>query len=458
MKRILYMPLILLLAIFFSCSKELHIEKSVPTISRIETVGAVTAVTVPSTVGFNVSVEDAVRPLSTLEIEVLINDLVVESKSIRTKGNSAKVENETIAIPFVKDMDPVEDVVVRFNSINIDGDHATKDIIIKASRPVLPSTLYYLVEGGSSIPLSNSTEHPFVYKSTEGIFESKISGKIATESPLADADFIWGKGRYESESAIVSSTGDDIEFDYTGMIVKQIIFDAQTFLIDVKGDVATKITLNPRVDAADSEMKSAVVSLKKGQFLEIIGGNMESNFNPDFFNHSASSKIYEFLGEDGDWEIIYSPRYKGLWVTRLQDEAPTNYWVVGHGFTTATIWHADYKGIGWDLDDFKQVAYARKIEDKVYQATVFISNEHDWESFEFQFYSSRTWDAVPAEFSAASIQGDKQGFSIGAPIAGKPGKSISITNAPGFVPGYYKLVLDLGQGVEKATVHITKID
>ncbi len=458
MKRIIYIPLILLLASFLSCSKDLHIEKSVPTISHVETIGAVTAVTVPSTVSFNVSVEDAVRPLSTLEIEVLINDLVVESKSIRTKGHSATVEKETVAIPFVKDMDPVEDVVIRFNSINVDGDHTTKDVIIKATRPVLPSTLYYLIEGSSPILLNNSIENPFVYKSVEGIFESKIAGKIATASSLADADFIWGKGRYESESAIVSGTGDDIEFDYTGMIVKQIVFDAQTFLIDVQGDVATKIALNPRSDATDSEMKSAIVSLKKGQFLEIAGVNMESNLNPDFFNHSASSKIYEFLGEDGDWEIIYSPKYKGLWVTRLQDEAPTNYWVVGHGFTTATSWHADYKGIGWDLDDFKQVAYARKIEEKVYQATVFISNEHDWESFEFQFYSNRTWEAVPAEFSAASILGDKQGFSIGAPIAGKPGKSISITNASGFVPGYYRLVLDLGQGVEKASVNITKIN
>ncbi|MFD2555265.1 DUF5016 domain-containing protein [Sphingobacterium tabacisoli] len=458
MKRIIYIPLILLVVSFLSCSKDLQVEKSVPTISRVETVGAVIAVTVPSTVSFNVTVEDAVRPLSTLDIEVLINDLVVESRSIRTKGHRATVENEAIAIPFVKDMDPVEDVVVRFTSINVDGDHATKDIIIKATRPILPSTLYYLIEGASPILLTNSIANPFVYKSAEGIFESKVSGKIATESSLVDADFIWGKGRYESESAIVGSTGDDIEFDYTGMIVKQIIFDAQTFLIDVQGDVATKITLNPRNDATDSEMKSAIVSLKKGQFLEIAGVNMESNLNPDFFNHSASSKIYEFLGEDGDWEIIYSPKYKGLWVTRLQDEAPTNYWVVGHGFTTATSWHADYKGIGWDLDDFKQVAYARKIEEKVYQATVFISNEHDWESFEFQFYSNRTWEAVPAEFSAASILGDKQGFSIGAPIAGKPGKSISITNASGFVPGYYRLVLDLGQGVEKATVHITKIN
>jgi len=442
---------------FFSCSKDLYIEKSTPTIDYVKTIGGVKELSVPGAVSFDIAVKDEVRPLSTLEIEVLINDIAVQSKSIRTKGHSAVVENETLAIPFVKDMDPIEDVVVRFTSINVDGNQMVKDVILKATRPVLPTTLYYLTEGGSPILLTNSTTEPFVYKSVESIFESKISGKIATANTLEDADFIWGKGRYESESAIVSSTGDDIEFDYTGMIVKQIIFDAQTFLIDVKGDVATKIALNPRSDAKDTEMKSAVVSLKKGQFLEIVGVNMETNYNPDFFNHSASSKIYEFLGEDGEWEIIYSPRYKGLWVTRLQDEAPTNYWVVGHGFTTATAWHDDYKPIGWDLEDFKQVAYGRKTGDNVYQATVFISNEHDWGSFEFQFYSNRTWGAVPAEFSAASIHGDSQGFSIGAPIAGNPGKSISITNAPGFVPGYYKLVLDMTKGAAQATVNITKV-
>lgn len=457
MKRIIYIPLILMVLSFFSCSKDLYMEKSTPTIDYVKTIGDIKELSVPGVVSFSIAVKDEVRPLSTLEIEVLINDIVVQSKSIRTKGNSAIVENEALDIPFVKDMEDVEDVVVRFASINVDGDSAVKDVILKARRPVLPTTLYYLIEGGSPILLTNSTAEPLLYKSAESIFESKISGKIATANTLEEADFIWGKGRYESESAIVSSAGDDIEFDYTGMIVKQIIFDAQTFLIDVKGDVATKITLTPRSDAHDSEMKSATVNLKKGQFLEIVGLNMESNFNPDFFNHSASSKIYEFLGEDGDWEIIYSPKYKGLWVTRLQDEAPTNYWVVGHGFTTATAWHDDYKPIGWDLEDFKQVAYGRKIAENVYQATVFISNEHDWGSFEFQFYSNRTWEAVPAEFSAASIQGDSQGFSIGAPIAGKPGKSISITNAAGFVPGYYRLVLDMTKGAEQATVHITQV-
>lgn len=457
MKKIIYIPMILMVLSFFSCSKDLYVEKSTPNIDYIKTIGDVKELSVPGTVSFNIAVKDDVRPLSTLEIEVLINDIAVQSKSIRTKGNSAIVENEVLDIPFVKDMDDVEDVVVRFTSINVDGDSAVKDVILKARRPVLPTSLYYLIEGSSPIILTNSTAEPLLYKSVESIFESKISGKIATANTLEQADFIWGKGRYESESTITTSTGDDIEFDYTGMIVKQIIFDAQTFLIDVQGDVATKISLNPRSDVNDSEMKSAIVSLKKGQFLEIAGINMEQNYNPDFFNHSASSKIYEFLGDDGDWEIIYSPRYKGLWVTRLQDEAPTNYWVVGHGFTTATAWHNDYKSIGWDLDDFKQVAYGRKTEDNVYQATVFISNEHDWESFEFQFYSNRTWGAVPAEFSTASIQGDSQGFSIGAPIAGKPGKSISITNGSGFIPGYYQLVLDLTKGPEQATVHITKV-
>lgn len=457
MKKIIYIPVILLLLSLFSCSKELMVDRSVPTIDYIETIDAVKELTVPGKVGFNVSVKDQVRPLSTLEIEVLINDIVVQSKSIRTKSNSAVVENEIMDIPFVKDMDVVEDVVVRFTSINIDGDNTVKDVVIKAKRPQLPSTLYYLLEGGSVIELINTAAQPTVYKSAAGIYESKISGKIATEAVLADADLIWGKGRYESESAITTSAGDDIEFDYTGMIVKQIVFDAQTFLIDVVGDVATKITLNPRSDANDEEMKSAVVSLKKGQFLEINGVNMDTNFNPDFFNHSASSKIYEFLGEDGDWEIIYSPRYKGLWVTRLQDEAPDNYWVVGHGFTTATTWHDDYKSIGWDLDDFKQVAYGRKIATDTYQATIFVSNEHDWGSFEFQFYSNRTWDAIPAEFTSAALLGDTQGFSIGAPIAGKPGKSISITNAAGFIPGYYKFVLNLTKGADQATVHITKV-
>ncbi len=117
------------------CEKDEHMvtyPESYPVFDQAEV--AESDITYGDSITVSVAVSDKGTPLSTLELQVVVNNELIASESIRTKGNSAEV-NRRYGVPFVANRPDNAPVKVYLSSINVDG--YTTDTILNttAMRP-----------------------------------------------------------------------------------------------------------------------------------------------------------------------------------------------------------------------------------------------------------------------------------------------------------------------------------
>lgn len=400
---------------------------------------------------FDVKLSDAIRPLSTLEVELVANDVVISSKSIRTKGNSVSLDNISLFVPFTSNIATSDELKVNFTLINVDGGETKEQKILKAIRPELPETLYLILSDKSVIELHAKENTPYIYESVDGGYPSTFSAKIATSEDLAQAEYVWNAGVDDNIAAIGDRFGSDIKFSYSNWLVKKIIFDAFSFNFDIEG-LRLVIMVNDVQMTASGNYLYSSVDFTKGQKFSISGiDNIEQAYNRDFFEYSPETKTCKFIGESGKWDVYYSLEYNYIWVNRMADVAPATYWIIGHGFSSSSSWYSAFNSIGWDLDDVKQLAYMRPLEPNKYQATVYLSDQHDWGGFDIQIFSDRTWDAKFAVFSNDLLSGDASGVSAAG------GSMADLVGGEGFVPGYYCITLDISDGLDKSKVDFKRL-
>lgn len=426
--------------------------ETVITIPEIETlaVSGSDNVTLGDSVFFNATVNDDKTPLSTLEVELLSKEVVLEHKTIRTKGNKVSLSDISIFVPFMPNVATGDELTLRFTLINVNGGEAKMEKKLKAVRPQLPETLYMVLSDESVIELHATEENPLMYESDEGGYVSAFSAKIATSPNPLEAEYVWNAGDKDNTAVIGNKFGPDVRFSYNSWLVKKIKFDAFSFTLDVEG-LKLVVKVKGVQMIASGEYLYAGVNFTKGGEFEIEGiENPEAACNRDFFTYNAQTGKYTFTGESGKWDVYYSLNYNYIWVNRMADVAPATYWIIGAGLSSIPRWYPAFNDVGWDLDDVKQLAYMKPIEANKYQASIYLSDQVPW-GFDIQIYSNRTWKANFAVFANDRLTGDIEGFLA----AGR--NMADLVMSDGFVPGYYRLTLDITDGLAKAKVHIERL-
>ena len=184
--KILFL-LIFISAIFVSCSDNDDSSTIVVPVIESLAIKGNENIKLGDSIYFDAKVSDAVRPLSTLEVELVANDVVISSKSIRTKGNSVSLDNISLFVPFTSNIATGDELKVNFTLINVDGGETKEQKTLKAIRPELPETLYLILSDKSVIELHAKENTPYIYESEEGGYPSTFSTKIATsEDPAHD--------------------------------------------------------------------------------------------------------------------------------------------------------------------------------------------------------------------------------------------------------------------------------
>ncbi|MEA4948768.1 MAG: DUF5016 domain-containing protein, partial [Petrimonas sp.] len=211
--------------------------ETVITIPEIETlaVSGSDNVTLGDSVFFNATVNDDKTPLSTLEVELLSEEVVLEHKTIRTKGNKVSLSDISIFVPFMPNVATGDELTLRFTLINVNGGEAKMEKKLKAVRPQLPETLYMVLSDESVIELHATEENPLMYESDEGGYVSAFSAKIATSPNPLEAEYVWNAGDKDNTAVIGNKFGPDVRFSYNSWLVKKIKFDAFSFTLDVEG-------------------------------------------------------------------------------------------------------------------------------------------------------------------------------------------------------------------------------
>ncbi|MCI2083192.1 MAG: hypothetical protein LKJ93_08450, partial [Bacteroidales bacterium] len=404
-------------------------------------------IAVPGNVTFNVSIADDNYALSTLEISAALEDgTVIASESIRTTGNSVDLTDQILEIPFCAGMDAGASLGVTFKAINVDGESVVQSEILSIKRPSLPSELYMTV-GDRVYTMAQDDTDSYLYstKETDG-FESAVTATISTASDLSEASYIWGASGTTNLGKICSISDSGIEISYPSVMVDNYTFNALTFEVKAVGQ-EFDVSVNGKALTPSSGLLYANVSFTKDAQFEITGiADMDSAWNRDFFSYEDGK--FTFLRESGSYDVYYSPKYNYIWVVNMDAVAPECLWVIGHGFTCATEWNTDYASGGWSNTDVLQMGYAVRIADERYQCSMYLNNEHEWGTFEFEVYSDRQWNKTNG-FCGISLSGDTRGVKLNGAADGKPG----LTSDSGFHPGYYTIVFDNATG----DINLTRI-
>jgi hypothetical protein len=200
----------------------------------------------------------------------------------------------------------------------------------------------------------------------------------------------------------------------------------------------TTIDLSTFADAGNNLIQGQV-SFENGVRIVVNGladpSTIGTAYNRDFFSYDPASGMLAFIGETGTYDVYYSGKYNYFWVAKMSDSHPATFWIIGNGFTCAPQWHSDFNPLtGGNVNDIRQMAYMKPLENNQYQATIYISLSHDWGDVEIQLKPVRT--AEPERLALPTLTGDSAGLS-------SMNWGIYTDSSTGFVPGYFRVTMDL---------------
>lgn len=466
MKKIFNKSILGLLAVLLlvSCRQEelrVRFPASMPVFDSISV--AENAIVYGDSISLSLGVSDPLTPLSTLEIKVVVNDEIIASESIRTKGYSAAY-TQRYGVPFVAHMPDGAEVEVHVSSINIEG--TKKDTVIFntiASRPPIPTI--FMVTNTSTAELKLVDAGNYIYEATGLTFGNEISFRLVTKvdrfkkpdwKNAENIAFGWvnnGLGLVYpviEGTSVKSITGEMITLsDPTLVGFNKVTLDLYNFTVKGDGDklvpatsmdvstfgtVELSSTNNLNVTTKEN-WKKGQMYLGKGTVMTFSGiTDLSNSLTPDFFDVKTATTA-EFLGETGIYTVYYLPRLNYLWVEQPTAVYPDALWLCGVGFGPHKTPHE--KSSSWNWNTPLEYKYCRKVADGVYEAVFYAEHVIDpvptaesWRlTFSAKFFHQRNWggeeDArtytMPNSLLFAPTDSDKGNFVGTADFAAVPG-------------------------------------
>ncbi|MEA4937940.1 MAG: DUF5016 domain-containing protein [Paludibacter sp.] len=454
-----------MLAILFlmSCQQDelrVRFPASMPVFDSIAV--AEDAIMYGDSISLSLGVSDPLTPLSTLEIKVVVNDEIITSETIRTKGSSATYAKR-YRVPFVAHMPDGAEVEVHVSSINIEG--TKKDTVIFntiASRPSIPTI--YLVSTTSTAELKLIDAPNHIYEATGLTFGNEVSFRLVTKvDRFKKADwknpdniaFGWVNGGlglvypiFEGTN-VKSVTGELITLsDATLVGFNKFTLDLFNFTVKGDGDklvpatsmdvsafATVELSSTSHLNVATKEnWKKGQMYLGKGTVMTITGmTDLANSLTPDFFNVKSATTA-EFLGETGIYTVYYLPGLNYLWVEQPNAVYPDVLWLCGVGFGPHKTPNQKYSSWNWNTP--LEYKFCRKVSPGVYEAVIYVEHVIDasiaepWrKTFNIKFYHQRGWggeeDArtytMPNTLLYAPTESDKGNYAGTAELATVPG-------------------------------------
>jgi hypothetical protein len=419
--------------------------KSFPTIevAQVEQ----TTITYGDSISLTVTISDD-TPLSTLEVQVVVNNEVVTSESIRTKGKSSTI-NRRYYIPFVANRPDNEPVKVYLSSINVDG--WTTDTIINttvARRPEMDQ-IWLVPTVGKSYKLNLIDSANLIYYVEGMSYGTTLTYRLATKvDKFFKVDFsglVFGK--VGDGIGLIDESGDPITTtDETLVGISKFTFDALKFTVEVGGKLLEPVTtLDINVDLTPMVMASKNFlggNVYFGEGLEVTFTgltNLANSLPPDYFEVTGENTA-TFLGPTAIYKAYYYIDGVYLYVEPQPDVIyPEALWVCGTGFGRPSSPYETTSSWNWNTPfDY---APCRLVSTGVYQLTIYGKNTDDeadgFGSLDFKFFFKRGWWDAAHEIDAST-------YTITPPFFGRTDTgNIGNVNAGGTsFEGVYRITLD----------------
>lgn len=437
MKNTIQLVLISLMAILtVSCQDEelrVRYDESHPVFTKA--IVAENQITYGDSISLEVEVADDKTPLSTLQIKVVVNDELVASEEIRTKGNSSAYTSR-YSIPFQPRMPDNAEVEVHLSSINVEG-YTTDTVLFNtiAKRVPIPDLwITFNTAMGIKLTLVDAQKH--LYQATNLSLSNNITFRLATKVRSGNRIDWTGMafGMPNGEFGQIYSTADP-QFtlnDPTIYGFNEITVDLFNFTVTGKGkklEPATELNIGTFASEKLTSIDNLNVAREKdwktletymGQDVEITFtgfGNLATSLSPDFFEVTGTDKA-KFLGETGVYKLLFLPEANYLYIEQPSARFPNALWLdgVGAGRPVAPF----VKTTSWNWNSPEEYIFCRKIAEGIFQATFYANHieaaviDEPWrEHFSMKFFHRRGWEG----------EEDARNYTISTPYLFAPTES-----------------------------------
>jgi hypothetical protein len=411
MKNIIkFILLAAMIAVYWACSKNdvvVRYPKSTPSIDTV--LVAESMITYGDSIHLHVGVSDKVAPLSTLLVKVVVNNEVVASDVIRTKGNRASIKR-TYKVPFVANRPDNAPVSIYLTSTNVSG--TEKDSIVStttAKRPII-TDLYIVPDFGSgaSAKLVLVNADSLLYKATGLLYTSSFNYKIATKidkfKRIDWSGMVFGK--VGDGIGLIDQTGESINAtDATLVGISIFTFDALHFTPKLGGkplepvttlDIMADLPANPPTLINNIDFRGGNIYFGENVVVTFSGSgittNLANNISPDYFEVTGTNTA-KFLGKTGLYKAYYLTTANYLYIEPQPELLyPDALWVCGQGFGRPSTPYMTTASWNWNspLDYIP----ARLVSTGIYQITVYVQNTpgtDKWGTLNFKYFHKRGW-------------------------------------------------------------------
>lgn len=372
------------------------------------------AVINPSTFAYGDSVtitakvSDPTTPLSTLEMKMIVNDVLVAQQSIRTEGNSTEVSSK-FKVEYTSELPEDANVEVLLTLINVEGDETAGTIAGLKGKRTYYNKLYMVLDNGEAIVLTPQATKSDKYISSAIMVKSnslryRIAEKLTTDNQIDFTGHVWGNKAGAIQ--LVDETGDYITSTNTDLdYITGITFDNYLFATTLTGD-----KLNPNdlvldnfgdVTASGEAFKKLSRSFEKNQDVNLFDEltSTEIVYDLNYFERTSADKV-KFIGDAGSYDLYYSETRKVVIVDPANREYPNVLLVAGEGLGYPSKVKPEAH-TAWDFDAPLQAVVFRKVATDTYQGVVYF----DASKANFKPFENRNWanEKKSSDFTMPSI-------------------------------------------------------
>jgi hypothetical protein len=465
MKTLIKITLTLLAILYMeSCKKDnvvVTYPESFPTI--VTATVAEASIVYGDSITLSVNVSDVTTPLSTLEIQVVVNNSVITSESVRTKDNNATVEKR-YKIPFGPNCPDNEIVKVYLSSINVSG-FQTDTIIgtTVAKRPEIDE-LWLVPTTGKSAKLELIDSVNLIYKATGLDYGTSVTFKIASKvdkfKKVDWSGFVFGAA--DNGIGLIDQTGQAATIEDATIIgISEFTFDAVKFEAQVGGKLlepATTLDINADLPAILLDGKNFLggnAYFGEGVEVTFTGiTDLANNLAPDYFEVTGTNTA-KFTGATGLYKAYYYIDGGYLYIEPEPEVIyPDAIWMCGTGFGRPSAPYATTAS--WNWNSPLDYAPCRLVSAGLYQVTVYGKNEDKggtsagFGTFDFKFFYKRGWWDADHEIEANTYT------VTPAPFFGRTdqGNIGNMNGGPTSFDGVFRITVDMNA----KTINVLKIN
>ena len=432
-----------------------------------------TTVTFGAPVTLNVTLRDPATNLSNLEYKFVADGRVITSGNFIVSGSNDQISTE-IFVPLVAGMPDNTPVTVELVANNVLKGSATREITGLSGRRPAFNSLFLVTDQSNIVVLTPQAGNSARYETDDltwnTAFNFRIAEKLNDDNSIDFTGAVWGS--VNGAIAMIDYTGEAAfatvpNADY----LKTFVFDSNNFSITVTGDTfddlgdydfSMSLFGEPSIIANEMFLVSGVILLEKDAEYTLYGRLSDNQiiFHVDFFERTAHNKV-KFLGETGTFTLNYNLfRQNVILRVRADNENfpgyanqpshPDYLLLAGTGLGYPTrIGGISKAHTSWGLSNVMQYVLMRKIDEDLFQATIFINNTT---SVGFKPYTDTGWGGdgpTTSQFQAYTVTGENVLRGVGTDNTGDWGAQSHLD-----VNAYYRLTIHWSD----KTVNVEKIN